>query len=176
MPRKSAVNKSLSPDQHPYYHSTKKLLINYRDVVWHLEVESQDLQTEVRAEYGHALDDCLSTMEKAGAKLNNATLEGYANTLERNRKMLHLIDSAISIMRHRHKRGEQYYWVLYYTFLSPQEYESINDILTALEEQGIILSTRVYYTRREEAIEALSSLLWGFTTKECMAVLEDFDI
>ena len=176
MQRKNAVNQSNSPEQHPFYHSTKKLLYNYRDVVWHLEVASRNLQLEVRAEYGHALDDCLTTMEKAGIDLSGTKLEGYARALERSRKMLQIIDSALSVMRQRNKRGELYYWVLYYTFLSPQEFESINDILIALEAKGYNFGMRTYYTRREEAVRALSSLLWGFTSKECQALLRDFDI
>ena len=32
---------------------------------------------------------------------------------------MQLLDTAIQLMRRRHKKGELYYWVLYYTYLSP---------------------------------------------------------
>ena len=40
------------PEEHPFYHDTWKLLKNYRDVAWNLELARQDLQAEFRAEYG----------------------------------------------------------------------------------------------------------------------------
>ena len=39
-----------APEEHPFYHDTWKLLKNYRDVAWNLEIADLDLQAEVRAE------------------------------------------------------------------------------------------------------------------------------
>ena len=64
--------------------------------------------------------------------------------------------------REKHKKGELYYWVLYYAYLSPHKYESSSEILCALESKAPPISLRTYYTRREEAIELLSSVLWGY--------------
>ncbi|MCM1235686.1 MAG: hypothetical protein NC489_36795, partial [Ruminococcus flavefaciens] len=36
------------------------------------------------------------------------------------------------------------------------------------------ISFRTYYRKRREAIDALSSILWGYTSKESMAILEQF--
>lgn len=176
MAKHTNLQKQPTQETHPLYHSTKKLLMNYRDVVWHIEVSSEDLQTEVRTEYGHALDDCLEILQAVGATVQGAKLEGYALALERSRKMLQIIDNAVSIMRRRHKHGELYYWVLYYSYLSPQQYKTIDEILSALDEHNISMSMRTYYTRREEAIQTLSSLLWGFTRKDCQKILENFDV
>ena len=40
------------PEDHPFYHDTWKLLKNYRDVAWNLELSNLDLQAEFRAEFG----------------------------------------------------------------------------------------------------------------------------
>ena len=32
------------PEEHPFYHDTWKLLKNYRDVAWNLELARQDLE------------------------------------------------------------------------------------------------------------------------------------
>ena len=37
-----------------YIHDTAKLMQNYRDVLWNVEVSEQNLQAEFRAEYGAA--------------------------------------------------------------------------------------------------------------------------
>ena len=77
--------------------------------------------------------------------------------------MLSILNSAIDLMRTRHKKGELYYWVQYYTYLSPQEYDNVNEILIALEAHFQPMSSRTYYSRREEAIRTLGSILWGYT-------------
>ena len=75
-------------------------------------------------------------------------------------------------MRRRHKKGELYYWVLYYTYLSPQAYGSYHEILNALEAHFPPMSRRTYYTHREDAINTLSNVLWGYTSRECAEVLD----
>ena len=77
--------------------------------------------------------------------------------------MLSIHNIAIDLMRTRHKKGELYYWVLYYTYLSPQEYDNLIEILIALEAHFQPMSSRTSYYRREEAIHTLGSILWGYT-------------
>ena len=36
------------------------------------------------------------------------------------------------------------------------------------------ISFRTYYRKRQDAIEALSSVLWGYTSQDCTEVLEQF--
>ena len=108
-----------APEEHPFYHDTWKLLKNYRDVAWNLEIADLDLQAEMRAEYGTAEGGSLAALTEAGADLHGTRIESFARSLERSRRMMQLLDTAIQLMRRRHKKGELYYWVLYYTYLSP---------------------------------------------------------
>lgn len=78
-----------------------------------------------------------------------------------------IIDTAIDLMRRKHKKGEFYYWILYYAYLSPQQCENAGAILQLLETKGISISLRTYYVHRDEAIEVLSSILWGYTSQDC---------
>lgn len=71
-------------------------------------------------------------------------------------------------------KGELYYWILYYSYLSPQRYENANEILYALDGKGFTLSIRTYYSRREEALSILSSVLWGYTSVKCNDILDLF--
>ena len=88
--------------------------------------------------------------------------------------MLQLVDSAIELLRAKHKYGETYYWILYYSFLSPQEYKYAEEIINLLRAHITDISYRTYYRRRKDAIEALSSILWGYTSRDAAALLESF--
>ena len=116
-------------DISPHYHDTLMLLKKYRDIAWTVEVSSRNLQEEFRAEYGCASRDVLNSL-----KLNKADscLIDCTQSLEHSTKMLHIIDSAVDLIREKHKKGELYYWVLYYTYLSPHKYENSSEILHAL--------------------------------------------
>ena len=56
--------------------------------------------------------------------------------------MMQIIDTAIDLMRRKHKKGEFYYWILYYAYLSPQQCENAGAILQSLETKGISISLR----------------------------------
>ena len=93
--------------------------------------------------------------------------ENYTYALECSKKMMRITDTAINLMRRKHKKGEFYYWILYYAYLSPQQCENAGAILQSLETKGISISLRTYYVHRDEAIEILSSILWGYTSQDC---------
>ena len=172
----AAKKKQVRPEEHPLYHDTLKLLKHYRDVSWNVEVAGCDLQAEFRAEYGQSPADCLDQLAAAGADLRGTRIESFARSLERSRKMLSLIDSAVLLLRKRHKKGELYYWILYYSYLTPQEYENTEAILHALEAHFPPMSLRTDYVRRDEAVETLSSVLWGFTAKEFDGIMQEFGL
>ena len=49
---------------------------------------------------------------------------------------------------------------------------SISDSLKTVRKsvliyETIIISLRTYYVHRDEAIEVLSSILWGYTSQDC---------
>jgi len=88
--------------------------------------------------------------------------------------MIKMLESAVELLRSKHKFGETFYWVLYYTYFSPQELKSVHEIVETLRPHLKYISYRTYYRYRKEAIEALSSILWGYTSKDCMELLERF--
>ena len=88
--------------------------------------------------------------------------------------MLKLLDTSIDLLRTKHKNGENYYWLLYYSFLSPQQLRNVEEIIEKLRPHIRDISFRTYYRRRREAIDALSSILWGYTSKDSIEILEKF--
>lgn len=166
--------RSHTPENHPFYHNTQKLLRHYRDVAWNLEISSHDMQAEFRAEYGTSLTTCLDALSMVDANLQGTRIESFARSMEKSRKMMQIVDSAILLMRQKHKKGELYYWILYYTYLSPHEYQTSDQILQALCTHLPPMSLRTYYSRREEAVSALSALLWGDTSTDMQEITELF--
>lgn len=162
------------PEENPYYHDTFKLLRQYRDVVWGLELAKNKIRIQFQIEYGESIEEFLDSVYIAGADLGGTDIEEQARTIERTRKMLAIIDSSVELLRSKHKHGETYYWLLYYAFLSPQEMENLQDILAALEPHIKNISKRTYYRRRDEAIDALSAILWGYASKASLDILNKF--
>lgn len=160
--------------ENPLYHDTWKLLKKYRDVVWSLELSVQHVRTKFEIEYGTYIEDFLDSVYLAGADLAGSDIEHHAKCIERSHKMLKLLDSAVDLLRTRHKNGEAYYWLLYYSFLSPQQLKNVEEIIENLRPHIRDISFRTYYRKRREAIEVLSSVLWGYTSKDSLDVLEQF--
>ncbi len=160
--------------ENPLYHDTWKLLKKYRDVVWSLELSIQQVRNRFELEYGSSIEDFLDSVYLAGADLSGSDTEHHAKCIERSYRMLKLLDSSVDLLRNKHKNGEVYYWLIYYTFLSPQQLRNVEEIIEKLRPHIRDISFRTYYRRRQEAIEALSSILWGYTSKDSMEILDQF--
>lgn len=163
-----------SEQENPLFHDTWKLLKNYRDAVWNLELAVQQVRSTFEIEYGSSIEEFLDSIYLAGADIGGTKLENYAKSIERSNKMLNLLNSAVDILRNKHKHGEQYYWLLYYSYLSPQQLQNTDEIIEKLRPHITNISLRTYYRKRPEAVQALSSILWGYTSKDCLEMLEKF--
>ena len=93
--------------------------------MWSLELSVQHVRTKFEIEYGTSIEDFLDSVYLAGADLAGSDIEHHAKCIERSHKMLKLLDSAIELLRTKHKNGEAYYWLLYYSFLSPQQLKNV---------------------------------------------------
>lgn len=160
--------------ENPLYHDTWKLLKKYRDVVWSLELSIQQVRNRFELEYGSSIEDFLDSVYLAGADLSGSDTEHHAKCIERSYRMLKLLDSSVDLLRNKHKNGEVYYWLIYYTFLSPPQLGNVEEIIEKLRPHIRDISFRTYYRKRQEAIEALSSILWGYTSKDSMEILDQF--
>ena len=170
MSKKELAN-TPSAEENPLFHDTWKLLKNYRDAVWNLELVVQQVRNSFEIEYGSSIEEFLDSMYLAGADIGGSKLENYARSIERSNKMLNLLNSAVEVLRNKHKHGEQYYWILYYSYLSPQQLQNTEEIIESLRPHIVNISHRTYYRKRPEAVQALSSILWGYTSKDCLEML-----
>ena len=121
-------NEKMSREEY-LYHNTEMLLKKYRDVVWSIEVATIQAQISFELEMDCRLDEFLEMSYEAGADLSGTQIQEQMRTLERNKKMLKMIDAAINILRKKQVRGEEYYWILYFTYISEKPCRSPEDIL-----------------------------------------------
>ncbi len=158
----------------PRYHDTQKLLRKYRDVTWSLELSVQKLKNQFQVEYGTDIEEFLDSVYLAGADLGGTELEHHAQCIERSHKMLQLLDSAVGLLRTRHKNGEIYYGLLYYTYLSPQQFQNAEEIVMQLQPHIRDISIPTYYRWKKRAIETLGDILWGYTERSSIQFLDRF--
>ena len=156
------------------YHDTYLLLRKYRDVVWSLELSVQQVRRQFQVEYGSSIEDFLESIYLAGVDFSDTNIEEHARSIERSYKMLKLMESAVNLLRNKHKFGEIYYWILYYSYLSPQQYRSTEEIIEQLRPHIRDISYRTYFRKRQEAIDALSSILWGYSSRDSLNLLDQF--
>ena len=84
-------NKNIPSEQeNPLFHDTWKLLKNYRDAVWNLELAVQQVRSTFEIEYGSSIEEFLDSIYLAGADIGGTRLEDYAKSIERSNKMLTL--------------------------------------------------------------------------------------
>ena len=175
--RKRNIRNGLSdwnPEEDPRFHDTYKFLRRYRDATYSLKVVVHQMETQFRLKYGTSVDEFLDSIYAAGADLSGDNIEERAKSIERSNRMLKMLDSSVDLLRTNHKHGEQYYWILYYTFLSPQKPNGTNEILEKLRSHISNISYRTYYRKRHKAIESLSTILWGYTARETIEILNIF--
>ena len=60
------------------------------------------------------------------------------------------------MLRTKHKNGENYYWLLYFSFLSPQQLRNVEEIIEKLRPHIRDISFRTYYRRRRLTHSVLS--------------------
>ena len=156
------------------YHNTFLLLSKYRDVVWSLEVTTKKTKSRFIKEMGCDVEEFLDTAHLAGFEFSNSGIQEYTKVIEQNINMLKLLENAIDILRNRHKNGETYYWILYYSFLSPKQYKNTEAIINQLYTHMESLSYKTYFRKRKEAIEALSMILWGYSATQSKEILKVF--
>ena len=164
----------LNQEENPLYHDTMTLLKKYRDVVWSLELSVQRVRRKFHIEYGSSIEDFLESIYLAGVDFEESGIAEHAQSIERSHKKLKLVDSSLELLRQKHKNGETYYWILYYSFFSPQKYRNAEEIIDQLRPHILDISYPTFYRHRKDAIDALSSILGGYSSRDSVNLLQEF--
>lgn len=164
------IEKNISGENAPY-HDIAELFRIYRQVTWQMQAKIHQVKKRFRKEYGKDIDDFLDSVYAAGLDLNedDANIRLKMEAIRTSRSFLKMIDDSVEVMRQYHPKGEKYYWILYYTYLSPHQPENVNEILEKLEEKFPIpgrINRATYFRWKNEAFREVRSLLWGYEEEE----------
>ena len=155
------------------YHDTQLLFRKYREILWSLTLETAALKRDFQSEYGETIDRFLEDIYSAGANLNGTDIEDRARSIARSKKMLDLIDEAVNLVRNYCENGEELYQILYLSYMQPKKISN-EDILSELQKNGFFIGDRTLLRHRAEAVDKVSSVLWGYTSKDSMNILNQF--
>ena len=171
---KNNADKKVSKEEY-MYHNTELLLKKYREVVLSIEASAIHTQMRCELEFDGAFEDFFEISCAAGAEFSGVNIQEQMRTVERNKKMLKIIENAVNVLRARNIYGEEYYWILYYTYLSDKPCKTTEVIIDSINRKiEEYISWTSYFRLRKKAISSLSDILWGFTTKECLPIINEF--
>ena len=156
------------------YHDPVRLLKTYRDVRWNLKLSMEHHRLDFEEEYDMSITEYLDDIYAAGIEFEGTKLEHHANSMKRTAEMLKLIDTAIHLIRENNSEGETFYWILYYSYFSPQKLLNVDEIVDRIQMHIPYITKDIYYRRRKRAIDTFSSVLWGFTYKSTIHTLNIF--
>ncbi|MBE7015050.1 MAG: hypothetical protein E7419_07625 [Ruminococcaceae bacterium] len=168
-------NKNKLSREEYLYHNTEILLKKNREVVWSIETSAIQARTSLELEMDCNLEEFLEMSSAVGIDLEGTQIREQIRTVERNKKMLKIIEVAVNLLKENPQLGEEYYWVLFYTYLSKKKPRSVDYVIDNMYEQtGIYISQKTYYKYRKAAINKLSTILWGFTSKDTLDIINRF--
>ena len=155
------------------YHNTLLLFKNYRAIVQSVTNQTRQADALFLRQYGITLDEYLEAPTHARSEFAGTKIERVVRAIARNRKMIAYTEAACEEVRKTHRNGELYYSILYYSYMSPEEHPSINDILTVLQEHGHNIKRAYFFKARKSAIDAVCANLWGLKDSE---IFREMDI
>lgn len=160
------------------YHNVIALFKIYRSVSWRMQVQIGQVSHRFRKEYGTDVDEFLESVYQAGMDINNdeANIRSRVEAINSSNQFLKLIDESVELMCKYHPQGEKFYWVLYYTYMSPYQPMNIGEIISKLEPhlpQNIRINRSTYFRWRESALKAVEGILWGYE-EESRKLLEHY--
>ena len=164
-------------DEKWYFHNTKELLKKYRQVMMCVGENLDEIETNIN-DIGDRFAILAEFTRIESIDLSEVKLENHIRCMERTRQMIKLIDSAIAKLRKYDINGEEFYWILYLKYICDNSEKCKNDmdIIDKMCDEGRPISTSTFYRRHNMAIDALSNILWGYTTKESIKIVNNVKV
>lgn len=99
---------------------------------------------------GCDVEEFLDTAHLAGFEFSNSGIQEHTKLVEQSVYMLKTLEAAIEMLRNKHKFGEMYYWILYYSFLSPKPSKNTEEIINKLMSHIETVSYRTYFRKKRK--------------------------
>lgn len=162
------------PDRPDSFHNTKYLLKQYRRIAYAVQTSETELNLRMEMAHGVVLSAMEVNAELAGIDLSNTRLETYAQSVIRSKNMLAIINSALECVKGDPDHGELYYHILYQTYFTQRKPKNTSCIIQELDHLDYPMSPASYYNYLNAAIKAIDRILWGYTARDCIDIIQHF--
>jgi hypothetical protein len=149
-------------------HQTKLLLKLYRNVVWSVEANLNDLEVTAGDFGSRRIQDLINYLAfDFEGDLNNNKVGDYLQNVAETKDLILLIDRALIRLKSYPHWGEQYFDLINRKYIIRYAY-SDQDLLETMN-----LTRPTYYRRKREAIHLLGVILWGYILPELKLPIDD---
>lgn len=172
--RKPKIKDSTKSVKNWCFHNTKKLLQKYRNTKMCISAAMDDLEENCMGELGARFSSMADFAKYMDVDLSGTYLESRMRSMQQNRQMLGYIDRALQSMRKYDLDGEEFYWIIYFKYMSTDEDKCANDddVVHKLVEKKLPVSSSTFYRRLNAAIGTMSGILWGYTARDTLLLTE----
>ena len=149
-----------------YFTNTEILLKNYRNI--QMSINCREIDYEESFLYFGIKEDDLEPSFNS----NDGSEISKQQIIDMNNKLINYMAICLEEMRKSNSRNEKYYEVLYYRYLSMEEYSI--DIIT---KRFLKISKVTFFKKLKKAIEELAVIMWGvpgINNKEFTGLCEMF--
>lgn len=153
------------------YHNTELLLKKYRRAKLRLKNNMQRMKRELDSGLHAQMDELREMMERHGVTHKEAEFSDMAYNTEMTLKILDYVDWSLECLRQDPEFGEEYYWILYYNYIIPKPVRPTEALLGQLQKKQIYIGRSYYFELKQNAIDALGDILWGYMSKEILEIL-----
>lgn len=175
-------------DRNKSLHDTSLLLHQYRHISYSVRVDLFSIASAIgspeAAEHQEVLDVLRehlgSAIEQEFSAYEYSRIQQRSKSAAFCLQYLNIVDKALEVLRKYPGRGELYYKILYYTYISSETkssadnrygYDAVNQLL---RRDDIFISSTGYYRNKNVAIDCIAPILWGAFSKEIIMMLMQY--
>ena len=144
-------------DKKEIYEKTQFILETYRSAVWETKYKADEIRQVSLETFGSDLDASLFYLMEFAPVNERERFEEKLRKMFNTKWIVETIDSALEAIRDYPGSGEDYYRIIYYTYISKQIYTG--EYLYEKTE----LPRTTYFRKKKEAIQLFGAYLWGYS-------------
>ena len=150
----------LGLDGESAFHKAKLILQIYRDVVWALSDEIEELEYSAYELGGQSLEAGLCYLADFAPEVDAAEFEMRVCELMQSKMLVDIVDRALVKLRDYPGNGVVYFEILSKHYIYKNRYTE-SELLDELR-----MERSVFYDRKREAVQLFSVCLFGYTLPE----------
>lgn len=143
-------------DNKQVLHNSKQLLQIYRSVVWRIEKQVTEFDSDCYFAAGKHLHNLVSAFFDPDT-MSELNFEDRLRNIYVSQSMIELVDRSLIMLRDYPEYGEDYYKIIYNQYIVKGKALKEKDML---ELMGMEKST--FYRKKREALFQFGTVLWGY--------------